>query len=102
VPPSADKRIEDEAERRWDRGWNEDWDKLEKLQRRGEPVAPAPPAPPARPRRESLENVRDENMEAAENAYRELVAERERAKRQAERGPKKAVPKKDGKGGEKK
>jgi len=99
--PPADPKIENEAERRWDSGWNKDWDKLEKLQRRGEPVAPAPrapaapQAPPARPRPEALEQVRDENMEAAENAYRELVVERERAKRQAVRGPKKAVPKKE-------
>jgi hypothetical protein len=94
--PSADPNVEKEAERRWDRGWNKDWDKLEKLQRRDVPVVPAPPRP------ENLQKVRDENMDAAENAYRELVAERERAKRQAERGPKKAVPKKNDKGGEKK
>jgi hypothetical protein len=49
-----------------------------------------------------LQKVRDENMDAAENAYRELVAERERAKRQAERGPQKSAPKKNDKGGEKK
>jgi hypothetical protein len=36
-----------------------------------------------------LKRVRDEEMDAAENAYRELVAERERAKRQAERKPEK-------------
>jgi hypothetical protein len=103
VPPPTDKKIEDDADRRWDKGWNKDWDKLEKLQKRGGPVAPAPPststptpppAPPPRPRPESLENVRDENMDAAENAYRELVAERERAKRQAERKPNKGEPKK--------
>ena len=41
--------------------------------------------------------VRDENMDAADNAYRELVAERERAKRQAERGPRKALPKQNAK-----
>jgi hypothetical protein len=121
-PPPADKKVESDAERRWDSGWNKDWDKLEKLQKRGEPVAtPAPPppkasppprasapptaaappaatAPPPRSRPESLEEVRDENMSAAENAYRELVAERERAKRQAERGPKKTAPKKGEKG----
>jgi hypothetical protein len=105
APPPAEKKVQDEADRRWDQGWNKDWDKLEKLQQRGEPAVPAraaPPAPPARPRPESLENVRDENMSAAENAYRELVAERERAKRQAERKPKKDVPKKNEQGGEKK
>src|SRR5258706_232540 len=90
-PPSA-RKVENKAERGWDRGWNKDWDKLEKLQRRDEPVAPAPPHP------ETLQKVRDENMDAAENAYRELVAERERAKRQSERGPRKPVPKKNEKG----
>jgi|WetSurMetagenome_2_1015567.scaffolds.fasta_scaffold113368_2 hypothetical protein len=92
APPPADKKVEDDADRRWDKGWNKDWDKLEKLQKRG---APAPP--PAPPKPETLNNVRDENMNAAENAYRELVAERERAKRQAERKPKKDESKKDDK-----
>lgn len=96
VRPPADPKVENAAERRWDRGWNKDWDKLEKLQRRDEPAAPAPPRP------ETLQKVRDENMDAAENAYRELVAERERVKRQAERGPRNATPKKDEKGREKK
>jgi hypothetical protein len=99
VPPPADPKVADKAERRWDREWNKDWDKLEKLQRRDEPVASAParaPAP-AKPRPENLQKVREENMEAAENAYRELVAERERAKRQAERGPRKAAPTKNDK-----
>lgn len=97
--PAADPKVEAEAERRWDRGWNKDWDKLEKLQRRD---VPAKPAPPARPQPENLEKVRDENMAAADNAYRELVAERDRAKRQAQRGPQKPGAKKDDKGAEKK
>jgi len=99
APSAADPKVEAEAEQRWDRGWNKDWDKLEKLQRRDVPVkvpAPAPPHP------ESLEKVRDENMAAADNAYRELVAERDRAKRQAQRGPQKPGAKKDDKGGAKK
>jgi len=97
--PAADPKVEAEAERRWDRGWNKDWDKLEKLQRRD---VPAKPAPPARPQPENLEKVRDENMAAADNAYRELVAERDRAKRQAQRGPQKPGAKKDDNGAEKK
>jgi hypothetical protein len=97
-PPDA-PRIEADAERRWDRSWNQDWDKLEKLQRRDEPAKAAPRAPL---RGEALEKVRDENMSAAENAYRELVAERERALRKAERGPKKADAKQNDKSGESK
>ena len=92
-----------------------DRDKLEKLQRRDQPAAQAPapapaqsrtpartPIPPSRMPPAVLEKVRTENMDAAENAYRELVAERERAKRQAEHSPRKAVPKKNEKDGEKK
>jgi uncharacterized protein DUF6600 len=100
VRPSADPKIEDKAVRRWDREWNKDWDKLEKLQKRDEPAAASPAKAPPRPG--NLQQVRDENMDAAENAYRELVAERQRAKRQAERAPGAANPKKDEKGGEKK
>jgi hypothetical protein len=92
VRPPADPKLENKAERRWDHEWSKDWDKLEQLQRRDEPVLEAPAK--VQPRPENLQKVRDENMAAAENAYRELVAERERAKRQAERGPHKAVPKK--------
>jgi hypothetical protein len=99
--PSPSPQVEKEAERRWDRGWNKDWDKLEKLQRRDEPAKANPPAR-ARPRPENLEKVRDENMAAAENAYRELVAERDRAKRQATRGPQKSTVKKSDKSGEEK
>ena len=99
LPPSAKPRVEADAERRWDRRWNQDWDKLEKLQRRDEPVKTTPPAPL---RGQALEKVRDENMSAAENAYRELVAERERALRKAERGPNKAGAKPNDKDGEKK
>jgi hypothetical protein len=97
--PPADRDVEVRADQRWDRNWNKDWDKLQKLQKSYEPVAPPPPA---RPRPGSLEKVRDENMAAAENAHRELVAERERAVRQAERAPKGASPKKDEKKDEKK
>ncbi len=82
--PSVDPGVEDNAERRWDRRWTEDWHKLDKAQRRDEPAAPAPPAPP---RPEVLQKQRDENYEAAENAHRELVAERERATRRAVREP---------------
>jgi hypothetical protein len=100
VRPPADPKLENKAERRWDHEWSKDWDKLEKLQRRDEPVLEAPAK--VQPRPENLQKVRDENMAAAENAYRELVAERERAKRQAERGPHKAVPKKSDPSGDKK
>jgi hypothetical protein len=95
VRPPADPKVENKAVRRWDREWNKDWDKLEKLQQRDEPAAAAPAKVPPRP--ETLQKVRDENMDAADNAYRELVAERERAKRQAERGPRKALPKQNAK-----
>lgn len=79
--------VDDEAERRWDKRWNEDWRKLEKVQQRDEPVQANPPAP-ARP--EVGKQRREENYTAAENAYRELLAERERAKRRADRAPGKA------------
>ena len=95
--PKAMPRVAADAERRWDRRWNQDWDHLEKLQRRDAPVKTNPPAPL---RGEALEKVRDENMSAAENAYRELVAERGRALRKAERGPDKASDKRDDKHGE--
>jgi hypothetical protein len=75
-------RIEADADRRWDRGWHQDWDKLEKLQERDEPIKTVPPTPP---RGKVLEKIRDEDMAAAENAHKELVAERERALRKAER-----------------
>jgi hypothetical protein len=93
MSPSAQPRVEADAERRWDRRWTQDWDKLEKLQKREQLVKADPRAPL---RGEALEKVRDENMSAAENAYRELIAERERALRKAERRPDKAGAKRNG------
>jgi hypothetical protein len=34
TPPSQAKAIDEEAVRRWDRGWSQDWDKLEKVRPR--------------------------------------------------------------------
>jgi hypothetical protein len=90
--PRAPERDElwtgDDAERTWERGWNQDWQRLQKAQKQDEPpprktvaekkAAPAPPA-------QVTKQHRDENYEAAENAYRELVAEKERSKRRSER-----------------
>ena len=71
----------DEAQRKWARGWNEDWQKLQKEQKRDEPPKAAGiPPPPA-----VTKKHQEENREAAENAYQELTAEQERAKRKAER-----------------
>lgn len=93
----APAKTEQEAERRWDKGWNEDWRKLEAEQKRARPPAPgakppAAPAPKPPPPPEVGKEEREENYTAAENAYRELQAERERAKRRADRGPKKTPP----------
>jgi hypothetical protein len=94
APPSPGDAFKDgEAERKWDQRWNEDWRKLQKVQKRDVPPdASAPAAPPAVEKQH-----REENRDAADNAYRELVVEQERTKRKAERtndtdGQKKAEP----------
>jgi uncharacterized protein DUF6600 len=83
------------AEKNWDRRWNDDWRKLQKVQERDVPpkAAGTPPAPAVE------KQHREENREAADNAYRELVVEHAREKRKAERTPGQASkpPKKDDK-----
>jgi hypothetical protein len=90
----------DEAVHKWDRGWSHDWNQLQKVQKRDDTTTakavplshtpatppspqPAPPAPPASTPAEINAQHREENFQAAENAYRELVVEQERAKRRA-------------------
>jgi hypothetical protein len=97
APPAGPEDAE--AERQWDRRWNDDWRKLQKLQKQDE--TKAAPAPPAQPPEEVRVRHREENYEAAENAYREQEAAKERAKRRAERGAEKGKKGESAEGGEK-
>ena len=63
--------------------WERDWGRLQTEQRRDERRPDV--APPARPAEKALEQHREENYEAAENAYREQQVLRERKKREAEK-----------------
>lgn len=92
-PPRGDP--EAEADRQWDQRWLEDWQKLERTRQQDEERRAAPAQQPDG--NERLERVRDENRDAAENARREQLAARERAKRRAERA---APPKGKKKNGE--
>ncbi len=78
--PPADKQ----QDKRFDQGWKQDWNKLQKAQKKDERDAArtGSPAPTV-----LLEQHRNENYDAAENARREQVAAQERAKRKAEKAP---------------
>jgi len=96
--PQAPEEVfkNDAAEKNWDRRWNDDWKKLQKVQERDVPPKSAgtPPAPAVE------KQHREENLDAADNAFRELVVEHERENRKAERA--KDAPKAQGKKDEKK
>jgi len=100
-PPGQSKQApagpvpDQDAEKRWDRGWNDDWRQLQRVQKEDEKKAPAPAEKPARTLQD---RHREENYQAAENAHKEEQAAQERARRLAERAradEKKARPKKE-------
>lgn len=85
--PGSTAHAGDEAERRWNQRWSEDRRRLEEAQRR--PTSGAPLSPP---KQDATSQHREEQAAAEENARRELVAERERVQRRADRANRKAVP----------
>ncbi len=83
--PELEKRRAD-ADRNFDRRWNDDWNRLEKLHdQENKKVTPAPPGQAAK------EEHRDEHGAAADNAYKEHQAMEERLNRQAAH-PSRTVP----------
>ena len=86
APPPVERRIE--------RGWERDWQRLQEMQKKDERPArtstqrgipsPSPSPSPTPAPRPTLERQREENFRAAENAYREQQAERARARREAQ------------------
>lgn len=78
VPP---RPTDPEAERKFDQKWLENWRKQERVQAEDDKEIERT----TRRRDEVLKQHREENYEAAENAARELQAEKDRAARRAER-----------------